>query len=214
MKSEKMMVIKSEELFRRIFDRHDSLRAFHRKLENVVSLSTLSNWVKKRPARKPWTALTEKVERIAKVLNCEVVDIARYPIPKPYLDSRYLLTVALGGTVEQTMELHVYGDELSLQERGARSQGLQGSLLTADENKLTAHLQLLIADVGNPDEETVTKHTELTFQATCEGDRILGAMIARDRRGNITTGHFQGIRKGRSRYKRKRGTHCWKVDLV
>ncbi len=207
MKSGKLMVIKSEQLFQRIINEHESLRAFHRHLEDVVSLSTLSNWVKRRPRRKPWTALRTNIERIAEALNCEIEDIAEYPRPKPHWDSRFLLTVALGGTVEQTMELNVYGEELALKERGTVSQELRGNVLTADDNKLTGHLQVLIGDIGDPDGDSVSKPTEMTFQANRDGDEIRGAMLARDRRGNILTGHFQGVRKGRSRYKPNRTKH-------
>jgi len=207
MKSEKLMVIKSEQLFRRIIHDHESLRAFHRQLEDVVSLSTLSNWVKKRPRQKPWTALRKNIERIAEALNCDVEDIAEYPRPKPYWDSRFLLIVALGGTDEQMMELNVYGEEVALKERGTESQELRGNVLTADENKLTGHLQVLIGDIGAPDGDSVSKPTEMTFQANRDGDEIRGAMLARDRKGNILTGHFKGVRKGRSRYKPHRATH-------
>ena len=208
MRSEKMMVVKSEELFHRIILRHESLRAFHREYEDLVSLSTLSNWVKKRPRQKPWTAMIKNIERIAEVLNCEVEDIAEYPSPKPHMDSRYLLKVALGGTDEQTMELNVYGVELSLKEGGGESQRLHGNILTADDNKLTAHLQLFVPDISQQEGDAASTHTEMTIQANCEGDKILGAMIARDRRGNIMTGHFEGVRKGRSRFKPKRAAHC------
>jgi hypothetical protein len=46
------------------------------------------------------------------------------------------------------MELNVYGEEVALKERGTESRELRGNVLTADENKLTGHLQVLIGDIG------------------------------------------------------------------
>ena len=208
MKSERM-VIKSAELFNRIAAQHDSLRAFQRHLRGVVSLSTLSNWIKQRPSGDPWEAFSSKVEFVAEVLGCSVEDIASYPVPKPPpMNSRFLLRVALGGSSEQLMDLDVFGEELSLQERGSQARTLHGNVLTASEDVLTGHLRVFAPMVSAIEGQAALGPEEMTLQAKCEGDMIRGALLYRDRKGDISTARFEGIRKGISRRKPKRAAQC------
>jgi hypothetical protein len=208
MKSE-MLVIKSAELFQRIMADHESLREFQRKLRGVVSLSTLSNWIQERPSDDPWEAVTSKVEEVAKVLRCSVEDIARRPTPKPPpMNSRYLLRVALGEESEQLMDLDVCGEELSLQERRTGAHTLKGSVLTASEDGLTGHLRIYAPNVSGTEGELALLPKEMTLHAKCIGDKISGEMVVRDRKGDIRSASFEGIRKGNSRRRPKRAAHC------
>jgi hypothetical protein len=214
MKSERL-VIKSTQLFERIMTRYDSLRAFQRHLRGVVSLSTLSNWIQERPGDKPWVACSTKVARVAEVLGCSLGDIAQLPNPKPPpMNSRFLLRVALAGTSEQLMDLDVWGQELSLAERGTPNHALHGNLLSVGGGSLTGHLRIYPPMAAQEHAESGLEGAlallpeEMTLQARCDGEYIRGVLVVRDRRGDIRAAHFEGVRKGVSRRQSKRAARC------
>jgi hypothetical protein len=207
--SSNKLVIKPRELFKRIVEKFDSLRAFVREHPGVVSLSTLSNWVKECPNDDGWLAMTEKISRVATALHCQIEDIAGPPPPQsPRLDSHYVLMAVLGGTVPKTVELDVRGEELFLSHGEGALHSFRGNVLTHGDHCLTGYLRVYAPTASCRAGELEQPPEEMTIQAQWEGDKIRGAWVERDRKGNFQTAHFEGIRQETSSGRGRRAARC------
>jgi hypothetical protein len=203
------MVVKPRELFKRIMERFDSLRAFIRQHPETVSLSTLSNWVKEWPKDKGWLALTAKISSVANALDCKIDDIAAPPRPQPVLlDSRYVLIAVLGGSSPKQVELDVRGEELFLTHGEGELQSLRGNVVTVGEHCLTGILSVHSPHVSHRAGELEPPPEEMTIQAQWEGDKIRGVWTARDGKGNFQTAHFEGVRQETSNRRGRRAACC------